>query len=141
VSSRAGRAVNRTAALAVVAVMLVAAISLWTAVPLGWIYVGSKISATQFASGGPYMVVFFGIVVSILAIAWLLARLNGVYVQLTGTNSIAPIRPVWLRSMRDTPAARTPTVLETVMVGSVVLAIVAMATWFFLLAGSPLPNQ
>jgi hypothetical protein len=137
-SARAGRNLG---ALLVVGLMLLAALSLWTAIPLAWVYIGSKLSETQFASGGPYMVVFFGIVISILVIAWLLSRLNGLYVALTGTNTINPIRPVWLRSMRDTPAARAPTVLEVVMVASVVLAMVAMGLWFFILAGSPLPNQ
>ncbi len=44
--------------------------------------------------------------------------------------------------MRDTPEAHdNPTVLETVIVTSVVLAAIAAALWFFLLAGSPIPNQ
>jgi hypothetical protein len=136
---RAGRGL--AAALVVVA-MLVAAISLWTVIPLTWVYIGSRLSDTQFPSGGPYMLVLVGIVTSILIIAWLLGRLNRVYIRLTGTNTVEPIRPTWLKSMRDTPTSpRTPTVLETVIVGSVVMAGIAMGLWFFLLAGSPLPNQ
>jgi hypothetical protein len=130
------------AATIVVLAMLVAAISLWTAIPLTWIYIGSRLSDTQFPSGGPYMIVFVGIVVSILIISWLLGRLNGLYIRITGTNTVAPIRPAWLKSMRDSPTApRAPTVLETVIVGSVVLAGIAAMLWFFLLAGSPIPNQ
>src|SRR4051812_10527008 len=130
------------AALIVVVAMLVAALSLWTAIPLTWIYIGSRLSSTQFPSGGPYMIVFVGIVISILVIAWLLGRLNGLYVRITGTNTVAPIRPTWLKSMRDTPTTpKTPTVLETVIVGSVVLAGIAAMLWFFLLAGSPIPKQ
>ena len=37
--------------------MLLAALSLWTAIPLSWIYIGSKVSHTQFPSSGPYFVV------------------------------------------------------------------------------------
>ena len=70
--------------------MLVAALSLWTAIPLTWIYIGSMLSDTQFPSGGPYMLVFVGIVISILIIAWLLGRLNGLYVRITGTNTVSP---------------------------------------------------
>jgi hypothetical protein len=136
---RAGRGL---AAGIVVIAMLVAALSLWTVIPLAWVYIGSKLSDTQFPSGGPYMVVLVGIVVSILLIAWLLGRLNRVYVRITGTNAVAPIRPAWLKSMRDTPTRPSgPTVLEAVIVGSVLLAGLAMGAWFFLLAGSPLPNQ
>ena len=135
---RAGRGL---AAAIVVLAMLIAALSLWTAIPLTWIYIGSRLSGTQFPSGGPYMLVFIGIVISILIIAWLLGRLNGLYVRITGTNTVAPIRPAWMKSMRDSSTGRAPTVLETVIVGSVLLAAVALGAWFFLLAGSPIPNQ
>ena len=79
------------AATIVVAAMLVAALSMWTAIPLTWIYIGSKLSKTQFPSGGPYMIVLVGIVVSILIVAWLIGRLNHLYVRITGTNSVNPI--------------------------------------------------
>jgi hypothetical protein len=122
--------------------MLLAAFSLWTAIPLSWVYIASKVSRTQFPSGGPYAVVAVGIIVSVLFIAWLIGRLNGLYVRLTGTNRLAPIRPSWLKSMRDTaPMASSVTVIEAVLMGSVMLAALALSVWFFLLAGSPIPNQ
>lgn len=138
-SHRAGRNVGATL---IVVGMIVAALSMWTVIPYGWVWVGSKLSDTQEPSGGPYMVVLVGIVSSILIVSWLLGRLNRIYVHLTGTNTVSPIRPAWLKSMRDErDAPRVPTVLETVVVSSVVIAVLAMAGWFFLLAGSPLPNQ
>jgi hypothetical protein len=122
--------------------MLLAALSIWTAIPLSWIYIGSKVSHTQFPSGGPYFVVAAGIVVSILLVAWLIGRLNRLYIQITGTNRLAPMRPAWLKSMRDTSSAPgTTTVVEAVLMGSVLLAAVTLTVWFFLLAGSPIPNQ
>ena len=33
--------------------MLLAALSLWTALPLTWLYIGSKVSKTQFPGRGP----------------------------------------------------------------------------------------
>lgn len=122
--------------------MLVAAFALWTVIPLGWIYVASKVSHTQFPSGGPYAIVAGGILVSVLIDAWLIGRLNSLYVRLTGTNRLHPIRPTWLRSMRDsTPDYNAVTVVEAVMMSSVLLAALALTVWFFLLAGSPIPNQ
>jgi len=122
--------------------MLLAALSLWTAIPLSWVYIASKLSHTQFPSGGPYMVVAVGIIVSILFVAWLIGRLNRLYQQITGTNRLAPMRPTWLKSMRDTSTGPgSTTVVEAVMMGSVVLAALALTIWFFLLAGSPIPNQ
>jgi hypothetical protein len=130
------------AAVLVFLAMLLASFSLWTAIPLSWLYIGSKLSETQFPSGGPYAVVAVGIVASILFIAWLIGRLNSLYVRITGTNRLNPIRPAWLKSMRDTGSARgSATVVEAVLMGSVMLAAVALTIWFFLLAGSPIPNQ
>jgi hypothetical protein len=136
---RAGRHV---AATLLVLLMIIAALSMWTVIPLGWVWIGSRISKTQDPAGGPYMVVLVGIVVSILVVSWLLGRLNRVYVHLTGTNTVEPIRANWLKSMRDTAGVPSyPTVLETVIVASVILAVIAMTVWFFVAAGSPLPNQ
>ena len=130
------------AASAVFVAMLLAALALWTAIPLSWIYICSKVSHTQFPSGGPYMVVAVGIVASVIFVAWLIGRLNDLYIRITGTNRLEPMRPGWLKSMRDTsPAGSSTTVVEAVLMGSVILAAVALTTWFFLLAGSPIPNQ
>ena len=135
----AGRSV---AAGFVFVAMLLAAFALWTVIPLTWIYIASKVSHTQFPSGGPYAVVAVGILVSILVDAWLIGRLNTLYVRITGTNRLNPIRPTWLRSMRDSgPAYNAVTVVEAVMMASALLAALALTVWFFLLAGSPIPNQ
>jgi len=129
-------------ASAIFALMLLAALALWTAIPVGWIYIGSKVATTQFPAEGPYAVVAIGIVVTIVLDAWLLGRLNALYMRVTGTNRLAPMRPSWLKSMRDSGAAAgTTTVVEAVLMGSVMLAGLVLVAWFFLLAGSPLPNQ
>ena len=135
--------VGRSAAASLIFVaMLLAALSLWTALPLTWIYIGSKVSKTQFPAEAPYAVVIVGLIASIVVVAWLISRLNRLYVEVTGTNRLAPMRPAWMRSMRDTtsPASNT-TVVEAVLMGSVLLAAVALTIWFFFLAGSPLPQR
>lgn len=122
--------------------MLLAAFSLWTAIPLSWVYIGSKLSETQFPSGGPYAVVAVGIVATVLIVAWLIGRLNDLYIRLTGTNRVSAVRPAWLKSMRDTGSLQSSvTVVEAVLMGSVMLAALALTVWFFFLAGSPLPDQ
>jgi hypothetical protein len=134
---------GRSAAAGLVFVaMLLAAFSLWTAIPLSWVYIASKVSHTQFPSGGPYAVVAVGILVSVIFVAWLIGRLNGLYVRITGTNRLAPMRPAWLKSMRDTGGPQSNvTVVEAVLMGSVMMAALALTLWFFFLAGSPIPNQ
>lgn len=140
--TRARRAGQGVAAGFVFLAMLLAAFSLWTAIPLSWIYIGSKLSETQFPSGGPYAIVAVGIVASILLVAWLIGRLNTLYIRITGTNRLEPIRPTWLKSMRDAaPVRRSVTVVEAVMMASVMLAVLAFTVWYVLWAGSPIPNQ
>jgi small-conductance mechanosensitive channel len=139
---RAHHPAQSLAAAFVFLAMLLAAFSLWTAIPLSWVYIASKLSHTQFPSGGPYAIVAVGIIASVLIIAWLIGRLNNLYIRLTGTNRLAPIRPSWLKSMRDTaPIQGSVTVVEAVLMSSVLLAALALTVWFFLLAGSPIPNQ
>ena len=135
------RAGNTAAASVVVVAMIVAALSLWTVIPLTWVWIGSMLSEGQAPSVGPYMATFAGIVVSILIVSWLLGRLNRLYMRITGSRNVAPIRPTWLKSLRDSEEKMNPTVLETVIVTSVILAAVSMGIWFMVAAGSPLPSQ
>jgi hypothetical protein len=131
------------AATFVVAVMVLGAFSMWTVIPWGWIWIGSMITDTQQPSGGPYMVVFFGIVCSILAMSWVLSRLNRLYVRITGTTTL-PGRylPAWRKSLSDERAdPRGMNVLEAVILASVLLAGIALFIWFLFAAGSPLPSQ
>lgn len=137
------RSIGRNlAATAVFLAMLLAAFSLWTLIPLGWVYIASKLAHSQFPSIGPYMVVIVGIILTVLVDAWLIGRLNDLYVRVTGSNRLAASRPGWMKSMRDAaPVRNSVTVVEAVMMSSVMLAAVALITWFFLLAGSPIPTN
>lgn len=130
------------AATAVFFAMLLAAFSLWTLIPLGWVFIASKLAHSQFPSIGPYMIVIVGIIATVLVDGWLIGRLNDLYIRVTGTNRIVQTRPNWLKSLRDTgPVHNSVTVVEAVMMSSVMLAALALVTWFFLLAGSPIPNR
>lgn len=140
--ARTHGAARSIAASIVFLAMLLAAFSLWTAIPLSWVYIASKLSQTQFPSGGPYAIVAVGFVVTVLVVAWLIGRLNDLYIRITGTNRVSAVRPAWLKSMRDSGGMQSSvTVVEAVLMGSVMLAGLALTVWFFLLAGSPIPNQ
>jgi hypothetical protein len=133
---------KNVAATLVFFAMLFAAFALWTLIPLGWVYIASKLAKSQFPSIGPYMIVIVGIIATVLIDAWLIGRLNDLYIRVTGSNRLVQSRPGWLKSMRDTgPVHNSVTVVEAVMMSSVMLAALALVTWFFLLAGSPIPNQ
>lgn len=133
---------RRIAASGIFAVMLIAAFSMWTVIPFGWIWVGSKVSTTQAPSSGPYAVVFFGIVISIIAVVLFLAWLNRLYEHLIGTTDFPMERVrLWKSLSDDRLAPRRWTVLEAVILSSVICAMLAMGAWFMFIAGSPLPSQ
>lgn len=135
--------VSRTVAAGVVAgLMLIAALSLWSVIPLVWLWIGSQLTDSQFPSMGPYLVVLFGAIASILVVAWVLGRLNEIYIRLTGAHDLGPIRMGWMKSLSDgLGSGRPPTLIEVVIISSVVIALIAFLAWFFLLAGSPLPGN
>jgi hypothetical protein len=133
---------RKVAATGIFGVMLLAAFSLWTVIPFGWIWVGSKVSSTQAPSSGPYAIVFFGIVISIIAVVLILTYLNALYERLLGTNVIDVERVRLFKSLsEDRLRRRRWTVLEAVILSSVICAIAASLAWFLFIAGSPLPSQ
>jgi len=132
---------RRLAAAGIALIMLLSALSLWTVVPLAWLWIGSQLAGTQFPSLGPYAVVFFGVVFSILVVAWLIGLMNDLYLRLTGSHTVEAIRLGWMKSLRDSSGLQqVPTLLEVVVVGSVLIAGIALLVWFFTLAGSPVGN-
>jgi hypothetical protein len=133
---------RKLAATGIFALMLVSAFSLWTVIPFGWIWLGSKLSTTQAPSSGPYAVVFFGIVISIIVVVLILSWLNHLYERLIGSTEIEVERVRLWKSLSDERSTvRRWTVLEAVILSSVLCAMLAMSVWFLFLAGSPLPNQ
>jgi hypothetical protein len=126
-----------------VCVMLVGAFSLWTVVPLGWLWIGSQIVGTQEPRLWAYFVVLVGITASVVVIAKALAALNRRVMVLRGGEGFRPTKiPMpWLESMRDERHSQRASVLDLVLVASAVLAVIALLIWFVGFAGSPVPNQ
>lgn len=136
------KASRTVAAGAVAATMLLAALSLWSVIPLVWLWIGSQFANSQFPSIGPYLIVLFGAILSILLVSWILGRLNELYIQLTGTRDVGPMRMGWMKSLRDSEkTGDPPSLIEVVIIGSVVIAFISFIAWFFIAAGSPLPSQ
>jgi hypothetical protein len=76
------------------------------------------------------------------AIGKVLGALDRAHGRITGRLDEGPQRAAWLRSMRDErgPRRKQRSVLDTVMIVSVVLAVVVGGIWFLAFAGSPLPS-
>ena len=128
-------------ALVLVLLMALGSIVMWIGLPLGLLWVASALTDSSKPSLGPYLLVFLGLPLGMIVIGKALGALDRMHGRITGRLDDGPRRAAWLQSMRDErdPRRRTRSVLDTVMIVSVVLALVAGAVWFFLFAGSSLP--
>ena len=121
--------------------MAAGSISLWLVIPVAWVYLASHIVKTTQPTLGPYLLILFGVPVSMFIVGKLLYRLNHVYERLTGQDSEVRVQLPWHRSMRGERAPqRRTTVLELVMMISVALAVLVFGVWFFFFAHTSLPG-
>jgi hypothetical protein len=128
-------------ALALILLMGVGSVFLWIGIPVGWIYAVSKMVDTSQPSLGPYVLLIFGIPITMAIWGKFLFGLDHVYARVTGQDSEVRFRAPWLKSMRgERDTRRRLSVLEMTMIVSVSLAVVGFAIWFFAFAGSSLPN-
>jgi hypothetical protein len=128
------------AAIMLVALMALGSVVMWFGVPLGLIYLASKLADTPNPSMGPYLLVLIGLPIGMAVVGKGLGLLNRAHIRLTGAE-VDAYRPGWTRSMRaERKVERRGGVLDRVMIISVGLAVVLAAVWFFGFAGSSLPG-
>jgi hypothetical protein len=115
------RALNYGASALLTGVIMVgASLALWIGVPAGWLWIGSQIQGSTGNVGTAIAVMLIGAIISIVALAWVLGRLNRVHEH--------------LREARGAEATGPP-LLEVVLVVTAAVALVAFAIWFFVFAG------
>jgi heme/copper-type cytochrome/quinol oxidase subunit 2 len=115
------RALNYGAsALLTTVIMVGASLLLWIGVPAGWLWLGSQIQGSTGNVGTAILAMLIGATASIVALAWLLGRLNRVHEH--------------LRQARGADATGPP-LLEVVLVVTAAIALVGFAIWFFVFAG------
>jgi hypothetical protein len=132
---------RRLIGLVLIALMAIGSILLWLGVPVGWLYLASQLVKSSQPTMGPYVMVIVGIPVSMVVVGKALSRLDRAYGSLMGTERHSRAALPWHRSMRgERDAGHQATVLDVVMICSVALALLALAVWFFLFAGSSLPT-
>ena len=132
---------RRLLGILLIALMAVGSVLLWLGIPLGWLYLVSRLVNSSQPSMGPYVLVLVGIPASMIVVGKLLSKLNRAYGELTHSEPAGRTRTAWLRSMRgERDSGRQRTVLDVVMVWSVAVALLCFAIWFFVFAGSSLPT-
>jgi len=115
------RALNYGASAVLTGVIMVgASLLLWIGVPAGWLWIGSQVQGSTGNIGTAIAVMLIGAVVSIVALAWALGRLNRVHEH--------------LREARGADQTGPP-LLEVVLVVTAAVALVGFAIWFFVFAG------
>jgi hypothetical protein len=128
------------AAVALVALMALGSVVMWLGVPLGLVYLASKLADTPNPSMGPYLLIIFGLPIGMAVVGKALGALNRAHIRLTGAE-VDEYRPGWTRSLRgERQVDRRGGVLDRVMIVSVAIAAVVFAVWFFGFAGSSLPG-
>jgi hypothetical protein len=91
-------------------------------------------------SAGILLAIAAGIPTAMVLSAQALVRVERLYTRMTGAPARPRVAPGWRRSLSDSSAPGPASALEKMMVASVMLAAIALATWFFAFAGSSLPT-
>jgi hypothetical protein len=135
----AARIARPIANAALIALMVVGSFAVWTVIPIAGLWVASQLSDSNVQMGAvPLMVAAGGIPAAMLFAIALLARVERLHMRLTGAAPQARVVPAWRRSLGDSRSVQL-TLLDRIMIASVLAAMIAMAVWFFAFAGSSLP--
>ena len=135
------RSVWSPPAILLVLLMGIGSVDMWLGIPVALVYAASQLADTSAPTLGPYLLVFIGLPIGMAIMAKLLGYLDRVHQVYTRTNDDRPVQAPWMRSMRgERGSTRTRGVLDTVMIVSVIAALVLFGLWFFVLAGSSLPG-
>ena len=127
--------------LFLIALMAFGSVLMWLGVPVGLIYLASRIADSPTPSMGPYLLILIGLPVGMVAVGKVLGALDRYHGRITGLDDGKPQQAAWMRSMRgERDRRRRRSVLDAVMMISVGVALVLSAVWFFGFAGSSLPG-
>jgi hypothetical protein len=132
--------VRTPTAILLVALMAIGSVVMWLGVPLGLVFLASKLADSPEPSLGPYLLVLLGLPVGMAIVGKGLGALDRLHTRIT-MRETDEYRPGWTRSMRgERTIDRRGGVLDKVMIVSVGVALVLFAVWFFGFAGSSLPT-
>jgi hypothetical protein len=127
--------------LFLIALMAFGSVLMWLGVPVGLVYLASRIADSPTPSMGPYLLILIGLPVGMVAVGKVLGVLDRYHGRITGLDDGKPQQAAWMKSMRgDRDRKRRRSVLDSVMMISVAVALVLAAIWFFAFAGSSLPG-
>ena len=117
--------------------MVVGSVALWFGNPVLWLWLTARLQSTQ-ARMGPYLLMLLGILGTAIACSKVLAILNRRYARVMGDNTVRLHLP-WARGLggEHEKELRLVTVLDVVMVVSVLVAGAALLVWFVIVKPTP----
>lgn len=128
---------------ALACVIVVGSLITWIGIPLVWIWLAGQL-IDEYPS--IYLLALAGCPLTMIIWGWALYRVNVIYTELSPPHADAPgtQRSAWLGSLSGDrrPKRRQATLLDFSMIVSVIIALTAMAVWFFVFAhnSGPLPD-
>jgi hypothetical protein len=127
--------------LFLIALMAIGSVVMWIGVPVALIYAASRLADSPNPSMGPYVLILVGLPLGMMAVGKLLGALDRYHGRVTGLDDGRPEQAAWMKSMRgDRERKRRRSVLDSVMIVSVGVALLLFGIWFFAFAGSSLPG-
>ena len=127
--------------LFLIALMAIGSVIMWLGVPVGLIYLASRLADSSKPSMGPYLLILIGLPVGMFVVGKVLGALDRYHGRITGLDDGKPTQAAWMKSMRgDRERKRRRSVLDSVMMISVGAALLLFGIWFFAFAGSSLPG-
>jgi hypothetical protein len=124
-------------------VIVVGSLITWIGIPLFWVWIAGQL-IDEYPS--IYLLALAACPLTMILWGWLLYRVNAIYLALSPPPEAAPgvQRSAWLGSLSGDrkPRRRQATLLDASMIVSVIIALTAMAVWFFVFAHNtgPLPD-
>ena len=127
--------------LFLIGLMAIGSVVMWIGVPVALIYAASRLADSPKPSMGPYVLILVGLPLGMMAVGKLLGALDRYHGRITGLDDGKPTQAAWMKSMRgDRERKRRRSVLDSVMMISVGIALLLFGIWFFAFAGSSLPG-
>ena len=128
---------------ALACVIVLGSLITWIGIPLFWIWLAGRL-IDEYPS--IYLIALAACPLTMIMWGWVLYRVNAIYIELSPPRADAPgvQRSAWLGSLSGDRKAkrRQATLLDFSMIVSVIIALTAMAIWFFAFAHNtgPLPD-
>jgi hypothetical protein len=117
--------------------MALGSLALWVAIPIAWLWLVRDLEP----AGTRFLVTIIGCVLTMGAAGWGLYRLQDVYARTAGVADGEPEQPRWLRSSAGSRLAGAPlSLLDRMLVGSAMIAVVALVVWWALFSDSSNPS-